>query len=91
MSWNNNALACIYVDALAVENFDEFECPQSFDLHKFISGYILNDGVEELFEERFGIPLRDVLLLCQYLGKLLEVYLSCHSLISLLISTKYWV
>ena len=38
---------------------------------------------EKRLEERFSILLRQVPLLCQRLGKLLEINLGCHSLTSL--------
>ena len=80
---DDEALAGVDADALTVLHLDELERAKSLNLNEFVGSDILNDGVKELFEERFGILLRDIFLLCQRLGQLLEVYLSCHSLTSL--------
>ena len=57
MSWDDDALACVDVDTFTLKYLDEFEGAKPFNFDGLVVGYVLNDCLEELAEERFGILL----------------------------------
>ena len=78
MSGDDDAFAGGDIDAFTVEHLDEFERTESFYLDNLVDGDVPDDGVKELAEEGFGIPLRDVLFRSQLLSQLRDVYSCFH-------------
>ena len=74
----DDAFTGVDIDALTFKHFNEFERAEAFNLNQFVGGYVLNNRIEEFAKECFGVFLRQVLHLGQYLGQLRKVYLGVH-------------
>ena len=79
MSGYHDAFACIDIDALSVEHLNQLERAQALYLDKLVDGDVLNDGIEEFFQESLGILLRNGMFLSQRFGKLGKGYLVSHN------------